>query len=215
VAAASPIVAVGVASPGASAVVAGSVAVAAADSVAAAVRSEAVAPRGAGSRMNIVRMAKHLVSEGAARRRFPESALDAIQKAIATGEARHRGQVCFAIEGALPLGELLRDRTARARAQEMFAHLRVWDTEHNSGVLIYVLIADHAIEIVADRGIHARVAESEWLAVCAQLRERFVAGDFESGAIAAVVAVSAILAQHFPSDGTPVANELPDRPVRL
>ena len=165
--------------------------------------------------MNIARIAKHLVSEGAARRRFPDAVLDTIQRAIATGEARHRGQVCFAIEGALSLGELLRDRSPRERAHEVFAHLRVWDTEHNSGVLIYVLVADHAIEIVADRGIAARVAESEWQAVCAQLRERFRGEDFESGAVAAVEAVSEILARHFPADGEPIANELPDRPVRL
>jgi uncharacterized membrane protein len=165
--------------------------------------------------MNIARLVRHLVSAGTARRRFSDDALDATQKAIATGEARHRGQVCFAIEGALPFGELLRGRNARERAHELFAHLRVWDTEHNSGVLIYVLIADRAIEIVADRGIASRVAEPEWLAVCAQLRERFAAGDFQSGAIAAVEAVNAILARHFPGAGRPVANELPDRPVRL
>ena len=165
--------------------------------------------------MNIARTTKHLFAEGAARRLFPDSVLDSIQKAIAAGETHHRGQVCFAIEGALPIGELLRGRTARERAHELFAHLRVWDTEHNSGVLIYILIADHAIEIVADRGIASRVAESEWIAVCGQLRERFAAREFQPGAIAAVDAVSAILARHFPADGTPVPNELPDRPVRL
>jgi len=165
--------------------------------------------------MSLARIAKHLVAEGAARRRFPDSMLDSIQKAIAAGETHHRGQVCFAIEGALPLAELLRGRTARERAHELFAHLRVWDTEHNSGVLIYILIADHAIEIVADRGIAAHVAESEWLAVCSQLSERFAAGEFRPGAIAAVEAVSAILSQHFPANDTPVPNELPDRPVRL
>lgn len=165
--------------------------------------------------MDIARIATHLFSEGSARRCFPNGVLDTIQKAVEAGEARHRGQVCFAIEGALSFGELLRGRSARARASEVFARLHVWDTEHNSGVLIYVLIADHAIEIVADRGIAARVAESEWQDVCAQLRERFRAGDFESGAVAAVEAVSEILARHFPADGEPVANELPDRPVRL
>ena len=165
--------------------------------------------------MDIARIARHLASEGAARRRFPDSALDAIQKAIAAGEARHQGQICFAMEGALSFGDLLRGRSARERAHEVFSHLRVWNTEHNSGVLIYVLVADHAIEIVADRGIAARVPESEWLAVCAQLRERFAADDFEAGAIAAVDSVSAILAREFPAGDTAVANELPDRPVRL
>ena len=155
------------------------------------------------------------MAEGAARRKFPRATLDAIHKAIAAGEQRHRGQVCFAIEQALPLARLWRRRTPRERAHEVFAQLRVWDTEHNSGVLIYVLVADHAIEIVADRGIAARVAQSEWQAVCERMLERFAANDFERGAIEGVHAVSDILARNFPSDGTPRANELPDEPVRL
>ena len=165
--------------------------------------------------MNISRALKHLVSEGAARRRFPDSALDAIQKAIAAGEMRHQDQVCFAIESALPLGAVLRGQTPRERAQEAFAHLRVWDTQNNSGVLIYVLVADRAIEILADRGIATRVPESDWAAICERMRQRFLANDFVQGAIDGVTAVSDILAQHFPANGTRVANELPDRPVRL
>ncbi len=165
--------------------------------------------------MNLVRVLRHLIDVHSARRRFPDAALDTIQKEIAAGEALHRGQVCVAIESALSPGELLRGRGARERAHEVFAHLRVWDTEHNSGVLIYLLLADRAIEIVADRGIAARVGESEWQAICAQLRERFLAGEFVPGMVAAVHAVSAILARHFPADGKPAANELPDRPVRL
>ncbi len=165
--------------------------------------------------MTIARICKHAVSAHAARRMFPSAALDAIQKAIAAGEARHQGQVCFAIEGALPFGEVLRKRTPRARAHEVFAHLRVWDTQHNSGVLIYLLVADRAIEIIADRGIAARVPESEWAAICAHMRESFLAGDFVAGAIGGVTAVSDILAQHFPANGNHVANELPDRPVLL
>ena len=165
--------------------------------------------------MTIARIIKHAVSSHMARRMFPPTALDAIQKAIAAGEARHQGQICFAIEGALPFGDVMRNRSARQRAHEVFAHLRVWDTQHNSGVLIYVLVADHAIEILADRGIAARVPESDWAAICARLRERFLAGDFLAGAINGVSAVSDILAQHFPADGTRVANELPDRPVIL
>ncbi len=165
--------------------------------------------------MNISRALKHLVSEGAARRRFPDTALDAIQKAIAVGEMRHQDQVCFAIESALPLGAILRGQTPRARAQEAFAHLRVWDTQNNSGVLIYVLVADRAIEILADRGIATRVPESDWAAICERMRRRFLVNDFVQGAIDGVTAVSDILAQHFPANGTRVANELPDRPVRL
>ena len=97
----------------------------------------------------------------------------------------------------------------------MFAHLRVWDTEHNSGVLIFVLLADRAIEIVADRGVAARVAPSEWQAMCDTMRDRFAAGEYERGAVEGVAAVSDVLARHFPSDGTARRNELPDRPVLL
>ncbi|MGH8121199.1 MAG: TPM domain-containing protein [Rudaea sp.] len=165
--------------------------------------------------MTIARIFRHAAPSHAARRMFPVAALDAIQKAIAMGEVRHQGQVCFAIEGALPFAEVLRKRTARQRAHEVFAHLRVWDTQHNAGVLIYVLAADRAIEILADRGVAARVPESDWAAICARMRERFLAGDFLTGAIDGVTAVSDILAQHFPADGTRVANELSDRPVIL
>lgn len=165
--------------------------------------------------MSIARIGKHLISENAARRLFPASALDAIQKAIVAGELRHQDQVCFAIEGALPFGEVVRGRTPRERAHEVFAHLRVWDTQNNSGVLIYLLIADHAIEIVADRGIATRVPQADWLAICERMRQRFIAKDFVQGAVAGVNAVSDILAAHFPSDGTRIANELPDRPVLL
>jgi len=165
--------------------------------------------------MNIARIANHLVSGSAARRLFPASALDRIQETIADGELRHNGQVCFAIEGALPLSQLVRGRGARERAHEAFSHLRVWDTQHNSGVLIYLLVADHAIEIVADRGIAARVPESEWAEICAAMRERFAAGDFVGGAIDAIEKVTVLLAAHFPSDGSAKTNELPDRPVLL
>jgi uncharacterized membrane protein len=156
-----------------------------------------------------------LISHYLERVHFPASVLDAVQKAIAAGEQRHQGQVCFAIEGALPLREVVRGRTARARAQEVFSHLRVWDTEHNSGVLIYVLLADRAIEIVADRGIGARVPQDDWQAVCDRMRDRFGAGAYEQGAVEGVSAVSEILARHFPCDGSAQRNELPDRPVFL
>ena len=165
--------------------------------------------------MNLTRIFRHLIAEGSARRHFPERVLDAIQQAVAAGERRHHEQVCFAAEGALPLGALWRGRTSRARAHEVFAHLRVWDTERNSGVLVYVLLADHAIEIVADRGIAAKVDESEWKSICEQMQQRFATGEFERGAVEGVIAVSDILVRHFPADGSARTNELPDRPVVL
>ena len=140
--------------------------------------------------------------------------LDAIQKAIAAGEQQHQGQVCFAIEGALPLRESVRGRTARARAHEVFTHLHLWDTEHNSGVLIYVQLVDRRIEIVADRGINAKVAQREWDGIGRRMEDAFKAGRFEAGVVAAIAEITALLARHFPPlGGNP--NELPDRPVVL
>lgn len=162
-----------------------------------------------------IRMLRHAIAEGSARRKFPARTLDAIRKAIADGEKRHAGQVMFAAEGALPLRELARGRNARQRAHEVFGHLRVWDTHHNTGVLIYVLLSDHAIEILADRGIAAKVGESEWKSICTQMQERFAAGEFERGAIEGVNAAGELLARHFPADGAPRSNELPDRPMVL
>ena len=156
-----------------------------------------------------------LLSHYFVRRHFPATVLDAIQNAIAAGEQRHQGQVCFAIEGALPLRERVRGRTPRVRAHEVFAHLGVWNTEHNSGVLIYVLLAERAIEIVADRGIAARVPQDEWQTLCERMRDRFASGEYERGAIEGVRAVGEILARHFPGDGSATPNELPDRPVLL
>jgi len=165
--------------------------------------------------MAIARFLKHMVSAGRARRLFPASALDTIQQAIAQGETRHQDQVCFAIEGALPASRVLRGLTPRARAHEVFSHLRVWDTRNNSGVLIYVLVADHAIEIVADRGIAAKVGEAEWVAVCVLMQREFAAGNYEKGSIAAVAAITEILVRHFPAHGGRNRDELPDRPVML
>jgi len=164
--------------------------------------------------MDFARIARHLFGAHAARRRFSPVVLDQLQQAIAAGERTHAGQVCFAVEGALPLQALWRGRTPRERAVDAFAQLRVWDTEHNSGVLIYVLLADRAIEIVADRGIAARVPQSDWDAVCARLRARFAAGEFTQGALDAIAATGELLARHFPPQGAQ-PNELPDRPVLL
>ena len=162
-----------------------------------------------------MRWIRHLAAGARVRRLFPRAMLDAIHKAVAAGEHRHRGEVCFAIENALPLRDLARGRCVRQRAHEVFAQLRIWDTHANSGVLIYVLLAERAIEIVADRGIAARVEQGEWQAVCDRMRERFAARDYELGAIEGVTAVSDILAQHFPADGSVRENELSDQPVLL
>ena len=163
----------------------------------------------------IVRALRHFCGELLVRRHFPPRVLDAIAQAIAAGERTHSGQVCFAVQGGLPVAPLWRGLAPRRCAEEAFARLRVWDTQHNSGVLIHVLLADRAIDIVADRGIAARVGQQEWEAICARMRERFAAAQFEQGAVEGVAAVSALLARHFPAGERGGPNELPDRPVIL
>jgi len=162
-----------------------------------------------------MRILRHLFDFGLARRHFPTQVLDAIQHAIAASETHHLGEIVFAVEGGLGVGDVLRGRAARDRAREVFAHLRVWNTEHNTGVLVYVLLADRTIEIVADRGIAAKVDEGEWRDVCELMRARFADGDYEGGALAGVEAINAILVRHFPANGQRNPDELPDRPVLL
>jgi uncharacterized membrane protein len=144
---------------------------------------------------------------------FPPETLHRIADAIAAGEAIHRGQVCFTVESALPIVAVLRGHQARGRAEEAFARLRVWDTADNNGVLIYLLLADRRIEIVADRGVAALIDAPQWRGICALMEQRLREGDAEAAAIAGVDAVSGLLAQHFPrTDGHGRGNELPDLP---
>jgi uncharacterized membrane protein len=150
------------------------------------------------------------------RLRFPRATLDAIEAAIVRAERTHAGQIRFAIETALTPLQILNDVAARTRAIELFASLGVWDTELNNGVLIYVLLADRGVEIVADRGLAARVGAAEWQGVCRLMEEHFRAGRFHQGAIAGVDAVGALLSRHFPAGlGQSSVNELPDRPTLL
>jgi uncharacterized membrane protein YgcG len=165
--------------------------------------------------MSLSRRARHLfTSSGSVRRAFPDATLARIEQAIARTEALHRGQICFALEAALDGASLWSGQLASERAVELFGQLRVWDTEHNNGVLIYLLWADRDVEIVADRGIHSRVGGPGWEDVCRQMEAAFRDGRFEAGALAGIEAVGALLATHYPGDGT-VRNELPDRPVLL
>ncbi|MBO4224184.1 TPM domain-containing protein [Bradyrhizobium neotropicale] len=163
--------------------------------------------------MNIRRIGRHLVEHRwRTRRLFPPRVLDAIEQAIKSGEASHSGQIRFVVEGALDGVPLLRNQLARERALDVFAHLRIWDTAHNNGVLIYLLLADRDVEIVADRGIHAKVGAEGWEAICRIMEEDFRAGHFERGTIKGIEAVSRELARHFPQQGRG-PNELPDAPV--
>ena len=158
---------------------------------------------------------RHLSSGRAAvRRAFPPRALDAIEQAIREAEAKHNGQIRFAVEASLDLAPLLAGQTARERALEMFSRLRVWDTEHDNGVLIYLLLADRDVEIVADRGIHTRLGQETWEAICRQMEAAFREGQFEAGVLAGIRAVGEHLSRYFaPHSGKP--NEMPDRPVLL
>jgi uncharacterized membrane protein len=159
---------------------------------------------------------RHLATDdGSAKRAFPVAAVGRLEAAIAAGEKLHRGQVCLAIESALPLARVLKRLTPRERALEVFGQLRVWDTEENCGVLVYLLLADRDVEIVADRGVHARVGSAAWEAICRSMEAAFREGRYADGAEAGIRAINGLLAAHFPDDGRPRGNEIPDRPVVL
>ncbi|MEA2915720.1 MAG: hypothetical protein QOJ15_7801 [Bradyrhizobium sp.] len=163
--------------------------------------------------MGIGRIGKHLLEHRwRVRRIFPAKVLAAIEQAIRAGEATHSGQVRFVVEGALDGKPLFRDQSARERALDIFSQLRIWDTAHNNGVLIYLLLADRNVEIVADRGIDARVGAAGWEKICQQMERDFKAGNFERGVILGIEAVSRLLAGHFPPHHGD-KNELPDAPV--
>lgn len=162
-----------------------------------------------------MRWLRHLFAPSA-RRLFPPARLDAIAAAIAAGEKRHGGQVMFAVEADLPLAALWRGVDARARAEHAFAHLRTWDTQANNGVLIYLLLADHAIEIVADRGLWEKVSPAQWREVCLRMEERLRAGEPEAAVRSGVEAVSDLLAEHCPAlPDESGRDELPNRPQLL
>jgi len=149
--------------------------------------------------MGIGRIGKHLIEHRwRVRRIFTPQVLDGIEQAIKAGEATHSGQVRFVVEGALDGAPLLHDQPARERALDIFSHLRIWDTAHNNGVLIYLLLADRRVEIVADRGIDAKVGRAGWEKICRDMEAEFRSGNFEAGAAKGIEAVSRQLAAHFP-----------------
>lgn len=165
--------------------------------------------------MDWKRILKHLTaSPRLARRRFPARTLAAIEAAVGRAELHHRGELRFVVEGALPVASLVAGQTARQRAANLFASLGVWDTEENSGILIYVQLVDRRVEVVADRGIAARVAQQEWEGLCRGMEAAFRLGQWEGGALSAIEQAGALLALHFPSaDGE--GNELPNTPIIL
>jgi uncharacterized membrane protein len=165
--------------------------------------------------MTLLRSLRHLfATRWGTRRRFPEATLAAIEVAVREVEARHSGEIRFAVETSLDLPELWHGVGARERALQVFGHLGVWDTDGNNGVLIFVLVADHDVEIVADRAISQRTSQAEWDAITRQIEDEFRAGRFEQGSVAGVRAVGELLARHFPAHGAD-RNEQPNQPVLL
>jgi uncharacterized membrane protein len=165
--------------------------------------------------MNIKRILRHLVmTHWQVNRAFPRQTLLAIEQAIKASETAHVGEIRFALEGALDGTPLFKGQSARERAIDVFSHLRIWDTEHNNGVLIYLLLADRAVEIVADRGIHAKVGAREWERICRQMETAFKQANYAGGVVSGIQAVTRHLVEHFPAVGDD-RNELPDQPVVL
>jgi len=161
------------------------------------------------------RLLRHLLQPAwRVRRLFGAAAMARIGEAVARSETGHGGEIRFVVEAALDFLPLLRGVSARERAVQVFSDLRVWDTADNNGVLIYLLLADHDVEIVADRGVSARVATAAWEAICREMEAHFRRGEFEAGALAGIARFDALLRQVYPAEGGG-ANELPDAPAVL
>jgi uncharacterized membrane protein len=165
--------------------------------------------------MFLLRFFKHLLTpDWLARRPFTPAVLARIEAVIAQSEAAHRGEIRFALEGSLELMPLLQGLTPRARAIEVFSHLHVWDTEENTGVLVYLQLLDRDFEIVADRGISACVQQEQWEEICRGMEAAFSAGHFEQGVIKGLNEITALLTQHFPARAAN-PDELSNKPVVL
>ena len=163
----------------------------------------------------LTRLLAHLRTTSAAgHRAFPPATLKAIEQSIAAGETRHRAEVRLIVEPALGAQAVWAGISARERARELFAHYRVWDTEENCGVLVYINLADRKVEIVADRGVGKAVAAREWQTVCRTLTQGFAQGAFHDSVIAALAQLNALLERHYPDDGSAV-NQLSNKPIVL
>jgi uncharacterized membrane protein len=161
----------------------------------------------------IARLLRHRWRDEA-HRAIPREMVERLKQRVAASELAHSGEIRVCMEAGMPTSYVMRDATPRDRAIAMFGKLRVWDTEHNNGVLVYLLLAERAIEIVADRGLTARVPDGEWQRIVASMQGEFSAGRYEQGLTHAIDAVTALLVQHFPLQaGEENPNELPDEPV--
>jgi hypothetical protein len=156
-------------------------------------------------------------------RAVPDDMAGRLAARVRASEARHTGEVRLLVEASLPSSYVLRvhDDSAlrtvvRDRALAWFGRLRLWDTEHNNGVLVYLLLAEHAIEFVADRGLARHVPQDAWQAIVDRLGQRLRAGEFEDGLTQALEEVSGLLVAHCPvREGLAAHNELPDEVMRV
>lgn len=163
----------------------------------------------------VKRMFKHLLmTQAQINKAFPKSTLDRIESTIQVCEFKHEGEICFVVEAALDIRELWGNVSSRQRALAVFSDHRVWDTEKNCGVLVYVLLADHHVEIVADRGVNAKSGSHAWVKICNEMIKEFAQSRFEEGAVKGVLAIAQQLESHFPAS-VGQGNELPDRPVLM
>ncbi len=159
------------------------------------------------------RICRHLfISPLALKKRFPKAVMQRIEQAIAECEQTHFGEIRFAVELNLPLQDILRKKSGHHRAVEVFSQLRIWDTEQNNGVLIYLLLADNDFEILADRGIHQHVGTQGWARISHEMEILFKQGQFETGVLHGITQISILLAQHYPATANN-HNELPNAPV--
>jgi uncharacterized membrane protein len=165
--------------------------------------------------MSLLRLLRHAsTTRFLTRSRFTPRGLDSIEAAIRALESNHVGEIRFVVETRLDLPQLLAGVLPRGRALDLFGLLRVWDTAHNTGVLIYVLLADRTVEIVADRGLTRRIAQPQWDEVCRHMEAAYHSGRFTDGSVDGIERIGALLARHFPLEG-PGQRELPDQPLLL
>lgn len=163
--------------------------------------------------MNIKRIFKHtLTTQWHLKKYFTPAVLDIIEAEISYSESQHSGEIRFVVEGALDGAPLFKNQSAHDRALDIFSQLRIWDTQENNGLLIYLLLADHAVEIIADRGINAKVGRDEWQVICGIMQSEFARGNFQAGVCDAIKSITNHLVKHFPISATD-ENELPNKPV--
>jgi uncharacterized membrane protein YgcG len=165
--------------------------------------------------INLKRVLKHLTATASqVRRAFPGPILKRIEHEIEQSEDKHEGEIRFAVETALSGPTLFLNQSARERAIDLFSQLRMWDTEHRNGVLIYLLMADKSVEIVADRGVNRKVESSEWRRICHAMELAFHEKNYPQGTIDGIREVNHILTSHFPANDT-ARNELSNKVILL